>query len=361
MSQTSYEIAPAAGQAGLLADSSFMDKKTLVAQEQISPGLGVVKVVGKDNRCRLPVANIVTITNSGGTWTAGNCTITVNGITQTVTYDTDKATMMAKVATAFQNTQAVATAVYNGSAHTIVITAVDNETIACSMDITGITGTMTISSTLSSSGDTAHGISVLSGAMAQHGGGQVQVLDKAVITFAGDALTTSDTIIVTINGVTLATITYATSEAATLQALASLIEAVNGVASATVASRTITILNNPGLPLLINSVAVDDDTVASVQVTASVAHSSQSASIGAVWYAATDPVPVLRRGRIYVTVEQAVTSDDLVYVRIIASGTYVRGGFRKDADTDKAARWTAANYVTSAAAGGVAVVEINLP
>lgn len=359
--QTSYDNAPAVGQAGLLADSSFMDKKTLVAQEQTSPGLAVVKVVGNDNRCRLPVANIVTITDNAGTWTAGNCTITVNGITQTVTYDTDKATMMAKVATAFQNTAAVATAVYSGTAHTITITAVDNETIACSMDVTGITGTMTISSTTLSSGDTVHGISVLSGAMEQHGGGGVQALDKAVITIAGDALNTNDTIIVTINGVTLATITYATSEAATLQALASLIEAVNGVASATVSSRTITILNNPGLPLLINSVVVDDDTVASVQVTATVAHSSQSASIGQVWYAATDPVPVLRRGRIFVTVEQAVTSDDPVYVRHTASGTYVRGGFRKDVDTARALPWTAAAYVTSAAAGGVAVVEINLP
>lgn len=71
---------------------------------------------------------------------------------------------------------------------------------------------------------------------------------------------------------------------------------------------------------------------------------------------------VLKRGRIMVQVEEAVTPASPVFVRHTAgAGGTQKGAFRASADTASAVAWTAARFLTSAAAQGVAVLEVNLP
>lgn len=73
-------------------------------------------------------------------------------------------------------------------------------------------------------------------------------------------------------------------------------------------------------------------------------------------------VCVLRRGRIYVEVDQTVTPDSSVYVRHTANGgDDQKGIFRADADTANAVLLSGAKYVKGATAGGVAILDINLP
>ena len=76
---------------------------------------------------------------------------------------------------------------------------------------------------------------------------------------------------------------------------------------------------------------------------------------------AEDAVAVMRRGRIYVYVDADVTPDDAVYVRHTAAGPLtVLGAFTKTNDGNTQALATA-KFLTSASAGGVAVLDINLP
>lgn len=74
-----------------------------------------------------------------------------------------------------------------------------------------------------------------------------------------------------------------------------------------------------------------------------------------------DMVNVMRQGAVYVRVEQAVAAGDPAFVRHTANGAgKTPGRFRKDADADKADA-IAGRYRTSAAAEGLAILEINLP
>ncbi len=67
-------------------------------------------------------------------------------------------------------------------------------------------------------------------------------------------------------------------------------------------------------------------------------------------------------GQGYVVVEEAVSAQDAVYVRYdTGAGGSQKGAFRKSADTSTAAAVTGARYLTSASAGGLALVAINLP
>jgi len=75
-----------------------------------------------------------------------------------------------------------------------------------------------------------------------------------------------------------------------------------------------------------------------------------------------DMVNVLRQGAVYVRVEEAVTPASKVFVRHTANGAgKVPGQFRASIDTDKADEITNARWRTSAAAGGLAILELNLP
>lgn len=78
-------------------------------------------------------------------------------------------------------------------------------------------------------------------------------------------------------------------------------------------------------------------------------------------YPKNSAVSVMRKGRVWVAVEEAVTTASPVFVRF-AAGTYsVLGMFRASADTASAAQLPKARYLSSAAAGGFAILEINQP
>jgi len=82
---------------------------------------------------------------------------------------------------------------------------------------------------------------------------------------------------------------------------------------------------------------------------------------GGVDWPALRPTPVLRRGRIWVTAEGAVTRWTVPFVRYAtgAGGTEL-GSFRGDADTATAATCPWALFLTDATAGQLVLVEISL-
>jgi hypothetical protein len=70
---------------------------------------------------------------------------------------------------------------------------------------------------------------------------------------------------------------------------------------------------------------------------------------------------VVRKGAVWVHVEEAVNAFDPVYVRYASgAGGTVLGASRKSADTATAAQASGCIYLTSAQAGGLALVEVNL-
>ena len=66
-------------------------------------------------------------------------------------------------------------------------------------------------------------------------------------------------------------------------------------------------------------------------------------------------------GQAWVTVEEDVVAQDAVYVRYATGTGSQKGAFRKTADSSTAAAVTGARYLTSASAGGLALVAVNLP
>jgi len=73
------------------------------------------------------------------------------------------------------------------------------------------------------------------------------------------------------------------------------------------------------------------------------------------------PLPVLRRGSIWVKVSQDVSVDDPVYFVHTDASPAIVGTFRKDANTDKADLVPTGVFRKAAKSGELAVVEINLP
>jgi len=83
---------------------------------------------------------------------------------------------------------------------------------------------------------------------------------------------------------------------------------------------------------------------------------------GAVPFADKETVSVLRRGRIFVKMEDAHTAGDPLFVRVAAgAGGTVLGASRTDADTATAVEVKGAVVRSTGAAGALAIVEINLP
>lgn len=85
----------------------------------------------------------------------------------------------------------------------------------------------------------------------------------------------------------------------------------------------------------------------------------------ATGFAQNELMSVLYEGAILMFVEQAVTPADPVFVRFNAAGgtgsTPAIGQVRKDADTGKADALTNCQFLSSAAAGGLVWVGVNLP
>jgi hypothetical protein len=87
---------------------------------------------------------------------------------------------------------------------------------------------------------------------------------------------------------------------------------------------------------------------------------AQDPSVALATYPVNSAVPVIRKRRVWVVVEEAVVAGDDVYVRFAAGTGTELGAFRKSADTATAALLPGAKFVTDAALGGYAVLELNL-
>jgi len=74
-----------------------------------------------------------------------------------------------------------------------------------------------------------------------------------------------------------------------------------------------------------------------------------------------EPASLVRRGRVWVVVEEAVTPGDDVYFRHTAPGTEELGAFRTDADTANADQVVGASWLSTTAGAGIALLEINIP
>lgn len=202
--------------------------------------------------------------------------------------------------------------------------------------------------------------------------------DIASVTLSAP-LSAANSTVVTLNGIALAPIVYATSNAATLAAIAALIAAQPGIASAVSdGSTTITINAEQGFAVTATFVTSSGSAVTwttsytndnvfygvSVYIQNKMNLYGPQGSAGAAPYIKGDAVAVLTRGRIYVTVENNVTSDSPVYWRQIATLSNPNlGSFRSDSDGGNAILLSnnIVRWITSASAGNLAVLEINQP
>jgi len=193
----------------------------------------------------------------------------------------------------------------------------------------------------------------------------------ATVTFDADFVTDNE-IVVDVNGVTVGPVIFDTDQATTIAALAAAISALENVNAVVSGVRELSVTRTDG-EVIVDNIAV---TAGASQANGSVAYSAENKFIGVAiatqameqnlsgeaFYSATQTVSVLTRGRIYVYVEQDVTVRDSVFLRHTANGAgLVPGQFRKDADSNNAVEISGARFITDAAAGSVAVLEINLP
>ncbi len=74
-----------------------------------------------------------------------------------------------------------------------------------------------------------------------------------------------------------------------------------------------------------------------------------------------EPVELVRRGRIWVIVEEAVTAGDPVFWRHTVNGGLIPGGWRTDLDTANAIQVLQAEFMTDALIDTVAIIDLNLP
>ena len=95
----------------------------------------------------------------------------------------------------------------------------------------------------------------------------------------------------------------------------------------------------------------------------SIMHQNDEQSLsGNTNYDINEPINVMRKGKIWVHVEEAVDPDtDSPFFRYAAGSETVLGRFRTDADTATAAAVPNARFVTSTSGAGLAVLEINNP
>lgn len=79
-------------------------------------------------------------------------------------------------------------------------------------------------------------------------------------------------------------------------------------------------------------------------------------------YETNDPMRILRKGRMWVYVEGAVTLGQTLFVRFTTEAPDLQlGTFRADADTDKAVALPGVVALTNPGAAGLCLVDVNLP
>lgn len=192
-------------------------------------------------------------------------------------------------------------------------------------------------------------------------------------------LSSSNSTVVTLNGLALTPVVYATSNAATMAAIAALIAAQPNIASATFdGTSTINIVADQGYGVTVSFVTSGGSAVTwttnytndnvfygvSIYIQNKMNLYGPQGSAGAAPYIPGDAVSTLTRGRIYVTVNGNVTSDSPVYWQMIPSmANPVRGSFGATSDSGNAILLPSnqVRWITSASAGNLAVLEINQP
>jgi hypothetical protein len=145
-----------------------------------------------------------------------------------------------------------------------------------------------------------------------------------------------------------------------------------GQAGAGTMTLAATTANVTGNPIAFGSGVVDGDADDTTQLPSATGfrfigvaardQSEQAIITGVNNYSEGEAVGVFKRGRIWVEVEEAVTPSDDVYLRHTVNGSLDPGGWRTDADSAKAdnvSTWV--KYVTSASAGELAKIDVNLP
>lgn len=177
----------------------------------------------------------------------------------------------------------------------------------------------------------------------------------ATLVFSAD-LVASNVINGSVGGSSISPVTYATSHLNTMGLIATAIEAIDGVESATVGgdnNRTITIVMDNEVAAAVTGWAI---TAGASQATITATNTTSDSIFGVALFdesqmngwsptGSTGPLPYqvgqsvsnMSQGHVFVTPEVAVTSDDPVYVRFINNGTgKTRGQFRNDSDSGKA-------------------------
>ena len=216
------------------------------------------------------------------------------------------------------------------------------------------------------------GVGVIQGASANQC--RLPLKNSATIVLDAD-LVASNSVAGTVNGTALTATVYATSHLATMTAIAAKIAAIDGVLSATVggtSNRTITVLAENGETIALTSFAV---TLGAGQAGVTLAHTTSDVLLGlavhehveqtasaVARYEANSAVGVMRQGTMWVTCEDAVDPSDSVYIRFAASGGNTQlGAVRTDTDSGTAFAATGCRFMTSASAGALVQIEVNLP
>ena len=194
---------------------------------------------------------------------------------------------------------------------------------------------------------------------------------------------TGNSIVITLNGSALPAIAYAGSHSATVDAVVaqlraqSVVENVNVTTSGFITpTTTISVVVNPpattGVTAFVVTGGASQPTVSILQAPFNLfaGIAQRTSLVNPIIPAPNNAQPyqgyfegswmnVLRDGRIFVVVEEAVTKGSTVYVRVVANSSYERGSFRASADGGNAVTAPLFTYMSNAAAGEVAVVQIN--
>lgn len=204
-------------------------------------------------------------------------------------------------------------------------------------------------------------------------------VDIATVT-QSTALISGNSTVVTLNGIALTPVVFATDNATTMAAIAALIAAQNGIASAVYnGTDGIVITADQGFDVLATFATtggVSQPTWSTVYTNDNVFYGialyiqnkqnllGPQGSAGGSPYYPGDPVPILTRGQVYVTTETNMTSDSPIYWRIKATLSNPQlGGFRADSDGGNAILLPSNQIrcIIGASAGQLAVLDINQP
>jgi hypothetical protein len=362
--QTDYGQTDPVAIAGMHVDSKVGYVESAAAEEVIPFGVLTVEHATDPEIVRLPSPGSVVVTENAGAHTSGGLSATVNGTVVTVAYDTDKATTWGNLATAIAALNFITSCTY--SAPTLTTVSQPNIGLFMSVDASSAVGGVAVTTTVGSLVDVVKGFSTKRTSEV----GQIRNTnnDRVIMTLSGDTLAASDTVDGVFNGVAIDTVTYATSEANTLQLVANAIKEIPGITAATVSGRTITVTNNPTLLMENASLTVTDNALASVAPAFAAAYSAQAAVLAVTdtAYLAGETVGSERQGKVWCRVEEAVVKGDTVFCRISTGTAATRGAFRNDADSGTAVaitglRFAGPSQTSSDGTTLIAPIEINYP